>query len=334
VGNGKPPHIATIRDVARLAGVSVATVSRSINGSPSVSPDTRDRINRAAESLNYTPHAGARSLSIAKTQAIGVVLPDLFGEFFSELVRGLDRRAGELGYHLMLSSLHADLARVTRAVSTMRGRVDGVIVMAPQLPVKTLTATLPAGMPALLLNSERNRTHPVITFDNRSGAVAVTRYLIGLGRRHIVHISGPAGNIDAAEREAGYRAAMAEFAPDAPVTVVEGRFDDESGAAALRDLLAAGTKVDAIFAANDMMAIGALTWARQNGIAVPGQIAVAGFDDIPLAHYLGLTTMRVHVAELGGRAVTRLAAMIDGDDAGKKLEIITPDLVIRESTRQ
>lgn len=334
MGTDKPSQNATIRDVARRAGVSVATVSRAVNGHSSVSPETRDRINRVSAELNYTPHAGARSLSIARTQSIGVVLPDVFGEFFSELLRGMDREASERGYHLMLSNIHADMARVTRAVGSMRGRVDGVIVMAPQLETKQLVATLPPGMPALLLNCERNRSHPVIGIDNQAGALAMTRHLIDLGRRHIVHIGGPAANLDARERLLGYQQAMARYAPGAPVTVVEGAFDDPSGAAAVRQLLADGTPVDAIFAANDMMAIGALYWLRQNGFSVPGDIAVAGFDDIPLAHYLGLTTMRVNVDQLGARAVARLVGMIKDDEAGTKAEVIKPELVIRESTRQ
>ena len=325
---------ATIRDVARRAGVSVATVSRAVNGHSSVSPETRDRINRASSELNYTPHAGARSLSMAKTQSIGVVLPDVFGEFFSELLRGMDREASERGYHLMLSNIHADMQRVTRAVGAMRGRVDGVIVMAPQMETETLVSMLPTGMPALLLNSAPNRSHPVIGFDNHAGAVAMTRHLIDIGRRNILHISGPSANLDARERLQGYRQAMAEYAPGAPTLVVEGAFDDASGAEAIRQVLAAGTPVDAIFAANDMMAIGAMYWLRQNGIAVPGRIAVAGFDDVPLAHYLGISTMRVHVDQLGARAVAGLVGMIDGDDIGAAVEVITPQLVIRESTRQ
>src|SRR5206468_2172923 len=138
---------ATIRDVARRAQVSVATVSRALNGLENVSEGTRIRVAEAVRDLGYVPHAGARSLSLARTNAIGVVLPDIHGEFFSEIVRGMDREASRRGFLLLLSNLHGRAEQAQTALRTMRGRVDGLIVMAPHLSAEELLAALPAGIP-------------------------------------------------------------------------------------------------------------------------------------------------------------------------------------------
>src|SRR4051812_9828158 len=144
---------ATMRDVAKRAQVSVASVSRALNGTENVSEATKARIADAVRELDYVPHAGARSLSLARTNAIGVVLPDLHGEFFSEIVRGMDREASRRGYLLLLSNLHSGGAQATNALGAMRGRVDGLIVMAPHLKPDELSLALPAGLPSMLINS-------------------------------------------------------------------------------------------------------------------------------------------------------------------------------------
>jgi LacI family transcriptional regulator len=322
---------ATIRDVARRAQVSVATVSRSLNGLDNVSDETRLRVADAARDLGYVPHAGARSLSLARSNAIGVVLPDLHGEFFSEIVRGMDREASRSGYLLLLSNLHGRTKQAATALQAMRGRVDGLVVMAPQLSEDELAQALPAALPALLVNTRTlDGGRPAIHLDNAAGARAVVEHLVGLGRTRLLHIRGPAGNIDAMERAEAFREACA--AAGAHSEIVDGDFSEASGAAAIEALLKRGsTKFDAIFAANDNMAIGAADALRGAGIRIPEDVAVAGFDDIPLAGHLGLTTVRVRIAELGERALVRLLALIAGDDGGGD-ELHAPELVIRPST--
>src|SRR3954462_1033380 len=144
---------ATMRDVARRAQVSVASVSRALNGAENVSEGTKARIADAVRELGYVPHAGARSLSLARTNAIGVVLPDLHGEFFSEIVRGMDREASRRGYLLLLSNLHGGGEQAATALRAMRGRVDGLIVMAPHLKPEELAQALPIRLPAMLINT-------------------------------------------------------------------------------------------------------------------------------------------------------------------------------------
>src|SRR5690242_13299769 len=144
---------ATIRDVARRAQLSVATVSRALNGFDNVSQQAKERVSEAVRELGYVPHAGARSLSLARTNAIGVVLPDLHGEFFSEIVRGMDREASRNGYLLLLSNLHSGSEQAANALRAMRGRVDGLIVMAPHLGTAELSEALPKGLPSILINT-------------------------------------------------------------------------------------------------------------------------------------------------------------------------------------
>ena len=322
---------ATIRDVARRAEVSVASVSRALNGLDNVRKETRERVIKAAAELGYVPHAGARSLSLARAHAIGVVLPDLHGEFFSECVRGMDREASRRGYLLLLSNMHADGDQSAGALRAMRGRVDGLLVMAPHIEPETLERAIPQALPAILINSHDDVPgRPALRFDNKAGAEAMVDHLVAHGYRHIVHIAGPEGNVDAQERRQGYCDAMARHAL-AP-RVIAGDFNEEGGEEAARQILASTTHTDAVFAANDMMAIGCLHGLRSAGKRVPEDIAVAGFDDVPLARYLALTTLRVNIAEMGAHAVARLIDLLEGKDPGRDSEIQTPELVARATT--
>jgi LacI family transcriptional regulator len=321
---------ATIRDVARCAQVSVATVSRALNGFENVSESTRNRVTDAVRELGYVPHAGARSLSLARTNAIGVVLPDLHGEFFSEIVRGMDREASRQGYLLLLSNLHAGTEQAALALQAMRGRVDGLIVMAPHLSADELSAALPSGLPSMLINTRDGRgAHPSIHLDNRAGVRAVVDHFVALGRKRLVHIAGPAGNIDAQERADAFRKVAASH--EVGFEIVQGDFEEGSGEAAVAALIQAGHSFDAVFAANDNMAIGAIQTLRHAGLRVPEDVALAGFDDIPLARHLQLTTVRVRIAELGERALGRLLAIIGDQDEGGD-ELFAPELVVRATS--
>jgi len=321
---------ATIRDVARRAQVSVASVSRALNGLANVSDATKARVSEAALALGYVPHAGARSLSLARTNAIGVVLPDLHGEFFSEIVRGMDREASRRGYLLLLSNLHAGGDQGAQALQAMRGRVDGLIVMAPHFSREGLAAALPRGIPSVLINTRDASVNlSAIHLDNAAGARSVVEHFAAMGRKRLVHIAGPAENIDACERAEACVIAARELGLECEV--VSGDFEEESGEAAIAALLRAGHDFDAVFAANDNMAIGALQALRAAGRRVPDEIAVAGFDDIPIARHLGLTTVRVRIAELGERALATLVANLDRERPPKS-ELHAPELVIRATT--
>ena len=330
-------NTVTIKDVAREAEVSVATVSRALNGHDNVAESVRKLVVETAKRLRYQPHAAARSLSSRRTQTIGVVLPDLHGEFFSELVRGIDTVARERRQHLLVSSYHGHPEEQGAALRAMRGRVDGLLVLSPYADQPGfLTDNLPDGVPAVLVNTQLPEpAYPVLSVDNYGGATAMMEHLVEAGHRRIAFIGGPDDNFDARERLRGYRDALARLLPGEQPWELPGDFDEASGYEAGRKIVASARRPDAVFAANDMMALGCLYAFNEAGVGVPTDIALAGFDDIPLARFVHptLTTMRVNIAELGGRAMTRLLEAI-GADAEKDLasQTLAPELIVRQSS--
>lgn len=328
---------ATIKDVARAAQVSVATVSRALNGHLNVTAEVRRRVAEAAGALQYVPHAAARSLSSRRTHTVGVVLPDLHGEFFSELVRGIDQAAREHGLHLLVSSYHGHPEEQGEALRTLRGRVDGLLVMWPFAePPGPPHDWQASALPTVLISSPDQPGSDVLSVDNYGGAIEMVRHLVSCGHRRIAFIAGPEGNFDAHERLRGYRDALAAQLPGTEVWVLPGAFDEASGHRAGQALLKSAERPDAVFAANDMMALGCLFAFSQGGLKVPGDIALAGFDDIPLAHYMhpSLTTMRVNIARLGEQAACTLIARL-GANANAKAplgRVLAPELIIRESS--
>jgi LacI family transcriptional regulator len=323
---------ATIRDVARAASVSVATVSRVLNDADPVSPATRERVLAAAAALDFVPHSGARSLSTRRTDTIGVILPDLHGEFFSELIRGIDLETRARGLHLLLSHSHGDPHEAQAVLRAMRSRVDAMVVMSPYADEGVLAAALGGRTPVVLLGSGGEiGGHPRFDIDNLGGAYAVTDHLLQSGYHRIAFVAGPAGNIEASQRLAGYRAALAARG-EAVEQVVQGDFTQASGYEAARRLLAEA-RPEAIFAANDMMAIGCLQALREAGLRVPGDVALAGFDDIPIARFVDppLTTVGVPIAEIGRQAILCCAQILASGDACES-RTFAPTLVVRAST--
>ena len=328
--------MATIKDVAREADVSVATVSRVFNDSGPVSETTRLRILEVAARLRYSPHGVARSLITNRTSTIGVLLPDLYGEFFSEVIRGMDQAAQPGGYHLLVSSSHDAKDEIEAALRAMRGRVDGLIVMSPHLDAPSLVANVPPTLPIVLLNcAVTENGYDALTIENERGAHEMVRHLLGLGHRTVAIITGEAGNHDAAERFRGYARAMREAGIVVPNEwEIPGDFTEASGYRAVASLLALRDRPTAVFAANDAMAIGALSALRDAGVRVPQDIAVVGFDDIPLARYMSppLSSVHVAIAELGTRAVETLVHAIDRkNEHSRRHQRLETTLVIRKS---
>jgi LacI family transcriptional regulator len=328
----------TIKDVAREARVSVATVSRALNGHENVAEPVRKLVLEVADRLRYSPHAAARSLSSRHTHTIGVVLPDLYGEFFSELIRGIDGVARARRQHLLVSSYHGDPEEQGRALRAMRGRVDGLLVLSPYAERPGfLTDNLPQALPTVLINTYLpGAEYPVLSIDDHAGAVAMTGHLLAMGHRRIAFVGGPELNFDARERLRGFRDAIARHPGGAEGQEFPGQFDEASGHRAGQAMLQAGRLPDAVFAANDMTALGCLYAFAQAGVRVPDDIALAGFDDIPLARFVhpSLTTMQVSIAGLGEQAMRRLLQLIDqpGNAQGLR-QTLMPLLVIRDSSR-
>src|SRR5947209_1746709 len=265
---------ATIHDVAARAGVSVATVSRVLNGKELVREETSRHVRAAAKSLRYVPNVAARSLSIRRSQTIGIVLPDVHGEFFSEVIRGLDLAARAQGYHILVSGSHSDPAQMLEVVDTMRGRVDGLVVMAPDVTLAPLDELRARAMPVVLLNSA-TPNGDAITIDNYGGARAMMQHLQELGHTRIAFVRGPQHNADARERLRGYRQAMRGMASSKALEC-SGDFTEESGFAAGRRLAELTPRPTAVFAANDSMAVGVVVSLTASGLDGAVEMGVAG----------------------------------------------------------
>ena len=327
---------ASIKAVARLAGVSVATVSRVLNDSGPVKEETRRRILEVVETLNYVPHGAARSLTTKQTDTLGVLLPDIYGEFFSELIRGIDSAARRQGYHVLVSGSHEDREEVQAVLRALRGRVDGLILMTPSADMLEALRSVPSGSPPIVLLNCPPGGLPFdsINVDNHGGAMAMVRHLAGLGHRRIAFIQGPPDNHDARERLRGYREAVRELGLETDSTLeVPGDFSEEAGCRAGEILLKLAARPDAVFAANDAMAIGCLHALRQDGVGVPEEIAVAGFDDVPIARFMSppLTSVGVPIAELGALALERLLESVRQRGHSPRHEDLPPVLVVRGS---
>jgi LacI family transcriptional regulator len=324
----------TIKDVAREANVSVASVSRALNGSANVTEITRRRIIGIAEKLRYVPHSAARSLITRRTQTVGALLPDLFGEFFSELIRGIDLAARARGLHLLVSSSHGNPSEAAAALRAMQGRVDGVLVMSPHVDAHFLREHLADALPAVLINTAAHTNkYPTLNIDNYGGARAMTQHLLACGYDSIAFIGGPDGNFDASERLRGFNDAIANHAVPVRSHILRGDFTEESGYRLAKKLHAAGTLPRAVFAANDMMAIGMLLALNENGVRVPDDVALAGFDDIPIARFVNppLTTVRVRIADLGRCALEKLAAELELAPPSEAAGDPSCDIVVRAS---
>ena len=328
--------MATLRDVAREAGVSVATASRAINGLGNVTAPTRAAVMAAVKKLNFVPHSGARSLTRRKTDTVGVILPDLFGEFFSEIIRGIDLVAHESGMHLLLGNMHGSTHETAAAIAAMRGRVDGLLVMPPDLKPELLADYLDPALPTVLLNYDAGPLDlPFVAVDNYRGAYAMTEALLARGARQVIHIAGPKHNRDARDRQRGFADAMAKIAGERSPVILPGDFSEESGEKAARLFVEGQLPADAVFAANDQMAVGLIAELGRVGVAVPDDVMVAGFDDIPLARHLspGLTTMQVNIDRLGSTGMMLLLRLLRGDALGAaSATILTPSLVARGTT--
>jgi len=339
----------TIHDVAARAGVSVATVSRVLNGKGVVREETLKQVLDAAKTLRYVPNVAARSLSSRRSQTIGIVLPDVHGEFFSEVIRGVDLAARSEGYHILVSGSHSDVGEMVEVLEAMRGRVDGLVVMAPDVALSSVSGALPPGLPLVLLNSADSAdpadpaqpSRSSITIDNYGGAETMMRYLAELGHERIAFIKGPHANADAEERLRGYRDQIGEHlgAPASatiPSLELDGDFTEESGRMAAQKILRMSPRPTAIFAANDSMAVGALAALAEAAVPVPAEMSVAGFDDIPIARYVAppLTTIRVDIADLGRRAFGLLFEAIQQPaDPAPRRDCIATTLVVRGSCR-
>jgi LacI family transcriptional regulator len=334
----------TIKDVAREAGVSAQTVSRVINNRPDVAPETRTRVKRTVARLGYAPNIIARSLIQGRSNTLGVVGfgLELFGP--TRVLAGIEGKATELGFSLLLSILdRLEPGRVDHIINDLLSRqVDGIIWAVPGHvnSFEWLTARLEGvSVPVVFLNKCQDQGHQVVAMDNRLGARLAVEHLLEQGYRRIGIITGPRDWWEAQEREVGWRSAMQAAGIDnLDELKVEGDWSAASGDAGFHALYAQAPGIQAVFASNDQMALGVLRAARHLGLHIPHRLAVVGFDDIPEASYFwpALTTVCQNPKKLGALAVERMHEMIQARQEGRAVEPgvswIEPRLVIRTSS--
>jgi LacI family transcriptional regulator len=334
--------MTTIRELAKLSGVSVATVSRVFNGYDDVSPETRERVLRLADELDYTPTAAARTLVMQRSSLVGVVLatgadhPDLQHPFFQEVLVALRHRLGESGFDLLLlASEHEDEAR--SYMSRCRAhRVDGVVLMGVDRHDPDVRKLARSDIPCIAVDLDLvgPRAGYVVS-DNHAGAAEAVRYLHSQGHSRIATITGMMTTKAGVDRLVGFRSELERLnLPYRNEYVQEGDFYVDSGSEATRTLLALPEPPTAIFAASDLMAVGALRAATEAGRSVPRDLSLVGFDDIQLARHLqpALTTIRQDKAGLGIAAAEAVLRMIEGNGAAPPVVTLPVELVERAST--
>lgn len=332
----------SIKDIARAADVSHSTVSRALGDSPLVSADTKARIQRLAREMGYSPDAQARSLVMGRTHTIGVVVTTITDPFIAEIVQAIESTAHDRGYSVILASSNSEPDREVAAVEMLRSkRVDGVIVTSSRVGALYQRHLDRLGVPVVLINSHSQQMGPYtysVAVNDRHGGCLATKHLIQLDHKRIAYVSGPADHSDDLERFAGYREALGEadigFDPD---LVVPGTGRSCGGERALPVLMAQDPPPTAVFCYNDMTAIGLLRAARLAGVSIPRDLAIVGFDDIPLALYVQppLTTIAQPMPDMGKQAMGMvLALMANGGPGtpGVANVVVQGRLVVRESS--
>jgi DNA-binding LacI/PurR family transcriptional regulator len=321
-------------DVAKLAGVSHQTVSRVVNDSAHVKPETKRRVLAAMRQLDYRPNLAARALVTGRSGTLGVVSFDttLYGP--ASTLFAIEQAAHDAGYFITIVSLLVlDRASVLAAVDRLRVQgVDGILVITPQEGAAEALVNLPAGVPIVAVEAGRPNSVPLVAVDQFAGAVSATQLLLDLGHRTAWHVAGPRDFLEAQQRTDGWRATLERAGAEVPPMVV-GDWSPRSGYR-VGQQLAADPDVTAIFVANDQMALGVLRALHERGREIPGEISVVGFDDIPEAQYFTppLTTVRQDFSEMGRSSLRLLLELMHDTGQPPQRVTIAPELVVRRST--
>jgi len=329
--NNQPP---TIADVARRAEVSIATVSRVLNGTAPVAGETADRVRSAIAELHYVPRAAARVLASRRTNTIGLVFSEIRGAFFPQLLKGIESQLHEAGYELLVYSTHND--RPIKRKPIGEHNTDGLLVFTTSLEQEEIARLHKMNFPLVLLHETPpdGMDIPVITVENKDGAEMLVSHLIEKhGRRRIVFLRGPEGHEDSVWRERGYREALAAHNIQLDETLISsGDFDQETAYHATQKLIQDGIAFDAVFSGDDDASMGVFRALKEANRLIPDDVAVVGFDDVEFARYISppLTTVRAPIEEVGREAVRQLKRLMDGETA-QPLVLMPTKLVIRQS---
>jgi LacI family transcriptional regulator len=329
----------TIKDVAAQAGVSRQTVSRVLNDKGEISPETRARVLDAIERLGYRPNAAARSMVVGRTCTLGCISPNLSDYTFARIIDSAQAEARRLGYFVLTGSAPTEPDVEPLLEELLRRQVDGLLVLNPHADerYRRFLPLAERGMTVIYLgSSSHGAAIPSVRCHDQEGGGQATRYLIGLGHTAIATILGPANEECVDDRLEGYRQALAQAdLAYNPELITRGDWSATSGYQAAGRLLGSGRPFSALFAQNDQMAVGAIRALRENGLRVPGDVSIVGFDDIPLVSYFDppLTTLRQPLEELGRRAARLLIETIQGEEHPPEQVLVEAHLIERGSCR-
>lgn len=330
--------MVTIKDVAKQAGVSISTVSRVLNNSEHpVNTETKERIQAAIKELGFYPNAIARGLQANRTQTIGLILPDIANPYYPGIVRGVEDVAHDLGYTIILCNAERSKERTQKYLRVLReNRVDGIIFTGGGVVQDAQQGNFfeQDSMQAVVIGRHSSNL-PAVQVDNVKAAREACEHFLSLGHRQIATVTGPETSTTVRDRLEGYRRALAgQGIPENPEWIVQGDFEVESGYAAAAGLEKLGSGgITAIFVHNDLMAVGVMNALKEKGVRVPEDVAVVGFDDIPLASLVTprLTTVAVPVYELGVTAMQVLVGLLAGQEVAP-VTVLETKLEIRQSS--
>jgi LacI family transcriptional regulator len=333
--------MVTIKDVAEKAQVSITTVSHVVNGTRYVSDELKARVFTVMEQLNYHPNSLARSLRVGQTNTIGLISPDNSNPFFAEIARLIEDEGYNNGYSVILCNTDDDEAKEARYVDVLIAKqADGVIFMSAGESIDCLQRLWDQNIPIVVTDREvPNALADMVLVDSQKGGYLVTRYLIELGHKRIACITGPTRATPSGQRVLGFDQAMAEAGLAVnPIYITNGDFRSQSGELAMNRLLALKTPPTAVFACNDLMAIGAIRAARNNGLRIPEDISIAGYDDISFSQAMhpALTTVSQPYSEITKIATDLLIQRISEHRQNNRAKefkrfLLDPKLVIRDS---
>ncbi|WP_203364016.1 LacI family DNA-binding transcriptional regulator [Bacillus sp. REN10] len=328
--------MATIHDVAKLAKVSIATVSRVTSNENVVNEKTKERVLKAMKELGYKPNSAARTLRMSQSNIIVVLMINIKNAFFSEFIRGIEEVAREAGYYLLLGSTDGEAEKEKEYIDLIReSRVDGVILTTASVEMNSAIEEISRNSPIVLtFDYVPNQDIPSISIDNESASRKITNHLIKLGHQRIAHITGDMRRLQSQTRLSGYKQALYQngIAVDEAL-IQEGGYLFEDGYAAAQKLLSFEKRPSAIYGGNDNVAIGALKAVQDAGLRVPDDIAVVGFDDVDMSRYTTprLTTIHQPRYEIGKRAMNLLLKKIKHEKIDRPHVILEDKLIVRES---
>ena len=328
--------MATIYDVSKLAGVSLATVSRVINDSGTVRPKTKQKVLSAISELGYRPNSSAQSLASKNSNSVGVLIPELYGPFFGTMLSSIESELNKAGKRVIITAGHSDETKERDGIEfLLRSNCDALILHIYSIPEELLEELSSGPVPVIFLNNHFPQlAENCIWLDNEHGGYVATKSLLELGHREIAYISGPYWKVDSFKRLAGHKRALKEYGlKDNESLIIEGDYEVASGKHAMRELLKNGLSFTGLVCANDEMAAGAMDVAREQGLEVPDDLSIIGYDNVSFTELLNpkLSSIDCHTSKMGQMAAHMVMKNTYGEKNLKTQSSFKPELVMRDS---